>query len=269
MENKFVGDNPVLETTETVNPYRHLVNSALQRLQWDMNINSWRSRKKLNNYKNKYKGQKAVILCNGPSLNKVDFDSLKGTFTIGLNKINLLFDKTSFRPSVIAAVNGFVIDQNKDFYNDTEIPLFLDSHAVKLIKPRENTIFLHSGHQPKFARDISMSIWIGGTVTSVALQIAYHMGFEHVALVGCDHYFNAKGAANQTAVSIGKDDSHFDPNYFANGAVWQLPDIAESEYSYSLAKEAYSADNRNLFNATDGGFLEIYERKSLQEFLKM
>jgi len=267
MENKFVDGHPLLQGTETVNPYRHLVNSALERLRWDLNLNSWSSRKKIKAYKDKYKGQKAVILCNGPSLNKVDFDLLKGTFTIGLNKINLLFERTSFRPSIISVINGLVIEQNKDFYNETNIPVFVDYEGKQFVSPRENIIYLHSSHQQKFARDVSVSVWKGGTVTFVAMQLAYHMGFENVALVGCDHYFNAQGAANQTAISTGKDDSHFDPNYFANGLKWQLPDIATSEYSYSLAKEAYEADNRKIYNATDGGYLEIFERRSLENFI--
>lgn len=267
MNNELVDLDPILNNTPTANPYRHALSTSLERLRWDLLPQSWSSRKKLKGLKDKYKGRNAVILCNGPSLNKVDFSLLDNVFTIGLNKINLLFDRTNFRPSCIAAVNALVIEQNYQFYNTTSIPLFLDSNAIQFVKNRSNVHYLHQCHQQKFARDISVSLWQGYTVTFIALQIAYHLGFEEVALVGCDHYFNATGAPNQMAISKATDDSHFDPRYFSNGMKWQLPDISGSEYGYNLALQVYRASNRRIFNSTDGGSLEIFPRMPLSEFV--
>ena len=73
-------------------------------------------------FENKYSNEKAVIICNGPSLLKVDLALLKNVYTFGLNKINLLFGKSDFRPSAIVAVNKYVIEQNADFYDSTDIP---------------------------------------------------------------------------------------------------------------------------------------------------
>ena len=153
-----------------------------------------------------------------------------------------------------------------DINTSEDLPLFLDSAARAHIKSRENVTFLHSDSQVKFARDVSMSIWQGATVTTVALQIAFHMGFKEVALVGCDHNFAQSGPPNQLVISGEKDHSHFDPNYFAGGVQWQLPDLVASEYGYSLARENYSASGRAIYNCTDGGNLEVFERKSLREF---
>ncbi|WP_199317689.1 6-hydroxymethylpterin diphosphokinase MptE-like protein [Richelia sinica] len=221
----------------------------------------------MKNWQNKYADHKAVILCNGPSLLKSDLSLLDNVFTFGLNKINLLFAKSSFRTSCIVAVNRFVIEQNADFYNQTDIPLFLDSNAIKCVKPRSNISFLHSSPQPKFAMDCSMSIFQGYTVTFVAMQLAFHMGFTKVALIGCDHNFAVKGPANMTVVAGNKDDSHFDPNYFAGGMKWQLPDLLRSEVFYALARDVFEAHGRMIFNATEGGNLNILPRISLQEFI--
>lgn len=268
MENKFLEQDPILKNKDSINPYRHAIFEVIQRLKWDLTSAALASRKNLKKCKNIHQGKKVVITCNGPSLNKVDFDMLKGHYVISLNKINLLFDRTDFRPSYIVCVNPFVIEQNAAFFNETEIPLFLDTSAVKHVKQRSNVSFLHNSHQAKFARDISMSVWSGGTVTCVALQLAFHLGFSEVALVGCDHYFSSKGAANQLAESKGNDDSHFDPKYFANGMKWQLPDIPLSEFGYHLAKRNFEAFNRKIWNATDGGHLEIFDRISLAQFLQ-
>jgi hypothetical protein len=250
-----------------MNPYRIGVALLIKRLLWDCRLESWRSRSKLRELKNTKQGERAVILCNGPSLNNVDFEKLENIYTFGLNKINLLFSRTQFRPSAVVAVNPYVIEQNAEFYNETEIPLFLDSVAIKHVQSKESVAFLHSANSRNFARDCSMSVFQGYTVTFVAMQLAFHMGFERVALVGCDHSFSSKGPANKAVVSGDKDPDHFDSNYFAGGQPWQLPDLLQSEISYMLAKEAYEVAGREIVNATDGGKLEVFVRQDLGSFI--
>jgi hypothetical protein len=253
----------------TLNPYLDAVNMVFERLKWDLNPESWRSRKKMNETINKYTGQKAVILCNGPSLLKSNFSLLKNTYTFGLNKINLLFDRQDFQPSCVVSVNPFVIDQNEKFYNQTNIPLFLNSIGNRRIKSRSNVIFLHNSNRIKdFARDCSMTVFQGATVTFVALQLAFHMGFQKVALIGCDHEFKTKGKPHSIVISSESDPNHFDPNYFSKGDKWQLPDLLQSEIYYRLANDVYTQFKRKIYNATEGGSLEIFERISLNDFIK-
>jgi len=162
--------------------------------------------------------------------------SLDGVFTIGLNKINLLFDKTDFRPSCVVAVNRFVIEQNRDFFSTTDIPIFVSHVGRDLLPTRPNVAFLHSIFFPIFARDCSVSVPEIATVTYTAMQLAFHMGFRDVALVGCDHNFATKGQANKVVSSGKEDPNHFDPRYFSGGQKWQLPDLAMSELGYALAR---------------------------------
>lgn len=239
----------------------------LDRLLWDIKPISWKSRRLLKKLKNSKKGAKAVILCNGPSLLKTDFQALKQVDTFGLNKINLLFDKTDFRPSYIVAINPLVLEQNAAYYNETRIPLFLDSKSSSFITGTPDTAFLHTWHHARFAQDCSNSVAQGNTVTYVALQLAFHMGYTDVALVGCDHYFKTEGPANMEVVSGSKDENHFDPNYFVGGAKWQLPDLPASDFYYSLAQQYYTAHGRRIVNATEGGHLEIFPRVALHEWI--
>lgn len=260
------------EPRATINPYRKAVGLILFRMLWDIHPYSWVSRKKIKEWKDRYFGKKAVILCNGPSLNRVNFDDLRASeiFTFGLNKINLLFKRTDFRPSVVVAVNPHVIEQNAEFYNMTDIPLFLDSVGRKWVRFRDNIYFLHSaGGSGSFARDCSISINQGHTVTYVAMQLAFHMGFKDVALVGCDHNFATKGPANKTVIAGKEDPNHFDPNYFAGGVKWQLPDLVQSELHYEIARDIFEKYNRKIVNCTDGGKLEVFERWPLEKFLNL
>ena len=255
------------QARSTINPYRMAGGLLLRRLRWDARPQAWASRRKLRQWKDRYAGRKAVVVCNGPSLLETDLSLLDGVFTFGLNKINLLFEKSSFRPSCIVSVNPLVLEQNADFFNETDIPLFLGAAGLPHIRLRENVAFLHAVQERRFARDCAMSIFEGFTVTYVALQLAFHMGFAQVALIGCDHNFATKGPANKLVTAEGSDPNHFDPNYFANGARWHLPDLAQSELSYHLARVEYEAAGRCIVNATVGGKLDLFPRMDLKTFV--
>lgn len=248
------------------NPYRYPLSLMFNRLKWDLQYESWRSRKKMKEYHNKFVNEKAVILCNGPSLLDVDFSLLENVYTFGLNKINLLFDKNNFRPSSVTAVNPHVIQQNKEFYNETEIPLFLSRVSKNEISNKKATFLHPSGHRV-FSKNPDISVYEGHTVTFVAMQLAFYFGFKQVALVGCDHNFQTKGKPNETVVSGQIDVNHFDKNYFAGGVKWDLPDLFESEVSYHMAKQVFEEEGRKIFNCTSGGKLEIYERMKLKDFI--
>jgi hypothetical protein len=260
-----------VEQRPTLNPYLYFGHKLFSRIIWDLHFTSWISRRRIRLWKDRFKNEQAVILCNGPSLNLVDFDQLReaNVFCFGLNKINLIFNRTDFRPSVIVAVNSFVVSQNAEFYNTTLLPLFLDHRCQHLIHFRKNIHFMHAIPQMrKFARDCSISVAEGATVTFVAMQLAFHMGFTKVALVGCDHSFSQVGQANKIVQSGEADPNHFDPRYFPNGVKWQLPDLLASELQYDTAKDVFERYNREIVNCTTGGYLEVYRRMPLKDFLK-
>jgi hypothetical protein len=86
------------------------------------------------------------------------------------------------------------------------------------------------------------------------------MGFSTVVLIGVDHSFASKGKPNETVVSQGDDPNHFNPNYFGKGFRWQLPDLDTSEVAYTMAREAYAADGRQVLDATIGGKLQVFPK---------
>jgi len=270
---------PITQRNDTLNPYRIGLSLVYHRLRYDLQPFSRRNQRRVKALQNTQQGRKCVILCNGPSLNKVDFDALDraGVYTIGLNKINLLFGRVAHRPNAIVCVNPHVIGQNARFFGETTIPVFLDYVTARQsgadfnrLKANPALHFLNSAYvHARFAKDVSVSVCQGFTVTYVALQLAYHLGFDQVALVGCDHTFAVKGTANQEIRLAGKDHSHFDPNYFSPQDTWQLPDLLGSEYHYQVARDEFLAAGRQLYNCTEGGKLELFERKSLADFLAL
>jgi len=113
---------------------------------------------------------------------------------------------------------------------------------------------------PKFSTNVSNRVWEGATVTNVCLQLAYHMGFKEVILIGVDHSFATKGKPNTTVQSEGDDPNHFSAAYFGKGFRWQLPDLETSEMGYRMARQAYERAGRRVLDATIGGKLDIFEK---------
>ncbi len=253
---------------DRLNPYRVASSLVLKRLMWDLLPVSWVQRRRLSLLRDNYQGEKAVVLCNGPSLRDVDFSLIGNVFTFGLNKINLIFDESEFRPSCIVAVNPYVIEQNSAYFSSSEIPLFLDRCALRYgVRKRRDLYLLDSCDFPFFARNCAMSIYQGFTVTYVALQLAYHMGFTRVALVGCDHDYPSEGVPNSVVRNNDKDSAHFSENYFSDNEAWQLPDLAASELFYDIARRCYEENGRSIVNASARSKLTIFQRKSLDVFL--
>jgi len=227
--------------------------------------------RRIKNLKNKYLGRKAVILCNGPSLRSVDFSILNdsGAIVIGLNKINLFDADVKPRLDFICATNTHVIEQNAEYYMQTDIPVFLEAlKARHLGVSSDNIISCFPFNFISFSSNLEEGFYPGYTVTYMAMQICYHLGFDEVALVGCDHSFKEKGKANSETKTEGGDDSHFIKGYFSENQVWQLPDLPMSEISYSLAKINFENAGKKIYNATAGGKLELFDRISLEEYLK-
>lgn len=222
---------------------------------------------KLYKLKNIYKDKPLVIVGNGPSLNNTPLDQIKYP-CIGMNKIDLIFKKTNWRPWCIIVVNGLVIRQNSNFFNSTNIKLFIPTKGKYLgIKKRKNVNYINETRKREFIKNITRGFGAGYTVTYSAMQLAYHLGANPVYLIGVDHNFQHKGNANDIKTYEGEDVNHFDPNYFKN-QLWGIPDLDSSEKAYKLADECFKADGRTIYDATLGGKLDIFEKVDIQEILK-
>jgi hypothetical protein len=232
-------------------------------------LHPWRreSIRKLKALKDIHRGERCVIIGNGPSLNQTDVSKIKNEFTFGLNRIYLAFEEWGFETSFLLSVNDLVIEQCAQDFRALRMPCFFTWRARKHIQPQDNFHFLYTTYTgPKFAKDVSGRVWEGATVTYTALQLAYHMGFSTVVLIGVDHSFASKGKPNETVVSQGDDPNHFNPKYFGKGFRWQLPDLETSEIAYKMARQAFEADGREVLDATVGGKLQVFRKVDFDEF---
>lgn len=235
------------------------------RLTWRLNLGDANFYKqKLLRYQNIHLGERCFIIGNGPSLKSMNLELLNSEYSIGLNRIYLLFDQIKFKPTYLVSINSLVLDQFSDEISALEIPKFLNWNQRKHYSNQDeatNFIKLSFALGDRFQKEITSPISSGGTVTYAAMQIAYWMGFKEVILIGVDHNFVDKGTPNKTEIRRSEiDENHFHPNYFPKGSKWQLPDLQRSELAYRLAKEAYQADGRRIVDATVGGKLKVFDK---------
>jgi hypothetical protein len=238
---------------------------SIQRLPDDLEAKTHPWRRSVNDalrpMHNMYQGKRCFVIGNGPSLRDTDMSKLRDEYTFGLNRIYLMFPELGFETSFYVSINDLVIEQCAADIQGLKMPRFIAWHAREWLQPADNLFMLHTTYtSPKFARDITKRLWEGATVTYVALQTAYYLGFTEVNLIGVDHSFATKGKPNETVVSQGDDPNHFNPAYFGKGFRWQLPDLDTSEVGYAMARQAFEQDGRKVLDATIGGKLTIFPK---------
>lgn len=259
---RFLSEKIRIALRHSYNITRAHCQAAQLDMQWRFHPKAMISRRRLGAYRDRHKGQRCFIIGNGPSLKRTDLSLLKDEVTFGLNRIYLLFDEIGFATTYHVTVNKLVIEQTTQELSSLSTPSFVSWDSHNLIKLRHNLTFLRHVYRggPRFFTDITQGIWEGATVTYVAMQIAYYMGFEKVILVGVDHSFVTQGKPNTTVVSPGDDPNHFSPHYFGEGFRWQLPDLETSELAYRIADFQFRSAGREIVDATLGGKLEIFPK---------
>ena len=214
--------------------------------------------------KDKHRGERCFIIGNGPSIKDTDLTLLRNEVTFGSNRIYLLFGETGFCTTYFVSVNRLVIEQCAREIENLPCPKFIGWHCRDLVSFTQDMMFLHSRPEVSFHTDITAGVWEGATVTYVALQVAYYLGFDKVILVGVDHSFTTQGKPHATVVSQGDDPNHFHPQYFGKGFRWQLPDLEMSEQAYRMAKYHFERAGREIVDATVGGKLQVFPKVNYQ-----
>jgi hypothetical protein len=221
---------------------------------------------RLAQFRDIHAGARCVLVCNGPSLNRMELGFLRGRIVIGLNKIHLGVDRFGFEPDYLVAVNPRVVEQSHAEIAALRATRFIGSRAARFLPEDERTFHVQALRPPvQFSDDICTGVREGGTVTHAALQIAFYMGFSEVVIIGMDHRFSFQGAPHEARLMEGPDPNHFSPEYF-RGQVWDNPDLARSEQSYAAARRVFEAAGRRILDATLDGACEVFEKVSYRAF---
>lgn len=223
--------------------------------------------KELMAWKDKYKNQAMLVVGNGPSLNQTPLNEFSHIPSVGLNKIDLLFPRTTWRPTVILCMNDVVVQQHWKNWLKLDIPVILSWKSRWFVpkKVREKFAYFLITNKRDFSQDFANAVGRAHSVTYAALQFAHWCGANPVIIFGVDHSFVQGDKADLYERRVGADVNHFDPNYFAAGSLWGTANLEGNESDYRLSLAAFEAENRRIYDATIGGKLEIFPKISLAE----
>lgn len=192
-------------------------------------------------YKDIHVGESCVIIGNGPSLKKYALNKINLP-TFGLNRIYLRYIPTYF-----VVVQRLVLDQWHRDIARLDTYRFIPERYQDKYELDACWIKTKGGRNKRFQKNLRHHMWEGHTVTYVALQLAYWMGFSRVFMIGVDHDYGDAGEPNKVEVRDCPDDVHWAEDYFPEGFKWATPNLEKSTIAYQLAQEAYARNGREIY----------------------
>lgn len=237
---------------------------------------------------NRHAGERCFILCNGPSVNEQDIRPLRGEkiFSVsnGYRHPNYQYISPKYHcvPQITYAslspaktVEWFKeMDQSigdaEMFLSHQELPLV---HEHQLFSGRP-THFVCMGKNQFRAKtcipDLTGIVPRVQTVPIMALMIAMYMGFREIYLLGVDHdWFVKKEYRYFYGHGVTATDSTLTRDGILLTTLWdELPAVNKVWEQYRDVKQIAHANGVRIYNATEGGMLDEFQRVRLEDVVK-
>jgi len=237
-------------------------------------------------YKDIHKGKRVFLVGNGPSLADTNLNLLKDEFTIAMNRVSMIYNKNElWRPTyfLFSSTNvkdtiwgGQWLSSVKESVSEPNTTSFIASAFKKYIDPDDSypkikwfdslseTKPSQKGQIRKdsFSTNIVDRIDKSGTTMNLALQLAYHMGFNEIIFVGSDLGWTKDMGSKS-------DPNHFDASYRAN-----IPNPYKANHQmrnvHKLAHSIFIRDKPEvkIYNASLRSMLDVYPMIDYPSYVK-
>lgn len=213
----------------------------------------------LKKYKDIHFGGSCFIIGNGPSLRAEDLSLLKDNniVSFGVNNINKIFSQTYWRPTYFTMSSfkcfeesdftnpedysekgSFIADNSREFWHNNKSDRNIKYHGIY-----RSSLKLQAG----FSDDIVKGVYLSGTVIDGCIQIAVYMGFKNIFLLGND------------LTSPQGENNHMN-HFFEEKKMESVFYVPQFIKEFTVARKYAEAHGIKIYNATRGGFLEVFER---------
>lgn len=235
----------------TIYPYE-LLNILLIKIGFDCRYEN------LKKYKNIYRGKRCFIIGTGPSLTKEIYKMLRGEITLGVNGLCLWFEE--FYPTT----HFFISDKYAYERLRDSLPsnTFVTSYIVKnvnidtMVQPVNVSRYNYfCDIRPKISDDLSVVTYDFNSVIFFAIQFAIYSGIKNIYLLGVDCNYNSK-----KLYSVDHGIRH--KTEYMNDVGLKMIE------NFKKIKKYCDNNGIKIYNATDGGMLEVFPRVDIDEVLK-
>lgn len=228
-------------------------------------------------FRNLHAGKRCFVIGNGPSSNSQDLSLLKNEITYTCNAFYLHPILSQWQPTYHSHVDPNAFDGSVDMTNwfsevcekmpNTKFFLPLNARnniVVNNLFPRDRTYYcdfwgrLADGVK---SLDITRPIPSGQSVSIFGICLAIYMGCNPIYLLGMDHnwlatrnietHFYEGAMIRETRVIAGQTIVPYDLNMKSILILWE---------GYKNIKAFAESRGIKIYNATNGGFLDVFER---------
>ena len=236
------------------------------------------------NLQNIHKGKRAFVIVNGPSLNKQDISYLNSdiTFTVnGFFKHNIV---EKWQPTYHCVLDPVFFEEKRnvhDFWTEVteKIPksklLVTLKDGLYYFKKRrynnESVYFSLNSGLPDTDLDFTNVVQGFQSVSAFALAQAIYMGCNPIYLIGFDHDFLAnRGIDTHFYEGCCYNDPIYEtvPSSDLNSYLDEMKSVTTLFENYYCLKDIAKRKNIEIYNATAGGYLDVFPRVKYEELFK-
>jgi uncharacterized Rossmann fold enzyme len=238
---------------------------------------------KLLKFRNKHSGQRCFIVGNGPSINKQDLTLLRDEFTFATNSFALhdKFEQINISyycvsdPLFWRRKGGVPRSIYEKLLKQSDMILFLEQTGRVLgnlfAQGRVFYMFLDYYHKVRdgyVSLDISKRTYYGHTVIiDFCIPLAYYMGFKEIYLLGCDCDYSLNEAPDFSKAYFYSGDKKSQEEV-SNDTARIVAEAQEWIFSgYRVIKSTLEKENVKIYNATEGGRLEVFDRVRFEDII--
>lgn len=228
---------------------------------------------KIKEFKNKYEGETCFIVGNGPSLKAEDLNRLTGKHCFAANGIYKMFPHTSWRPEFYfaqdeAMTQDLLLKDLGEVLDDRSVFTSINSKMINFNEKFDNIYYMRLYYEEddsglaKFSTDCEKLVYLAATVTYSMLQMAVYMGFKTIYLLGIDCSYQYEQLEDGTIRCNGVKTYGDIIGELIKDFPWDGTgvEVYLQIKGYKGARKFAENNNIQIYNATRGGKLEVFER---------
>ena len=228
--------------------------------------------------RNTHLGESCFIIGNGPSLTVEDLNTLhrKGVDTFAVNRIYQIFPQTDWRPTYYVSTDAVMLRDKLREANEVPAKIKfipLQNKYYLGIKVKGAKYFfrndLREKDQPEgFSLDCTEQVNVRGTVTIDCMQLAMHLGYKHIYLLGIDHNFDRIITENGEIIIDPGVKNYFIEGYDEDVAKEVQHDLGTTTKAYYDVRRFIDKTDVHIYNASRQTKLEAFRRVTFEEAME-